>query len=125
MLEFDGEVWGKAESASEVVRRWKRLRGGRGFLHTGHFVTDSGRGAVAEETDTAVVHFGTPADHEIEAYSMTAESRRVAGPFTLEGRSGPWIDGIEGDYGTILGISLPVLRRLLARIDVEIIDLWH
>jgi septum formation protein len=125
MLEFGGTAWGKATSPAEVVRRWEHLRGGRGLLHTGHFVLDAAGGATAAETDTAVVHFGDPTDREIEAYARTPESRQVAGPFTLEGRSGAWIERIDGNYGTILGLSLPVLRRLLARVGVEMIDLWH
>ncbi len=124
MLEFEGEAWGKASSGEEVVSRWKRLRGGRGLLHTGHFVLDTASGADAVETDTAVVHFGRPSDAEIAAYASTPESLQVAGPFTLEGRSAPWIDSIEGNYGTITGISLPVLRRLLDRLGTDLLDLW-
>lgn len=125
LLEFDGESWGKVTSEDAVVARWKRLRGQTGYLHTGHLMIDAGTGGEAEETDTAVVHFGSPSDAEIVAYAATEESRQVAGPFTLEGRSAPWIDSIEGNYGTITGISLPVLRRLLARFDVGIVDLWN
>jgi septum formation protein len=125
LLEFDGESWGKVADGDEVVSRWKRLRGGTGYLHTGHVLIDAATGMEAEETDTAVVHFGSPSDTEIAAYASTEESRLVAGPFTLEGRSAPWIDSIEGNYGTITGISLPVLRRLLARLEVEIVDLWN
>lgn len=124
MLEFEGEAWGKAASGEEVVRRWKRLRGSRGLLHTGHFLLDTSSGADAVETDTAVVHFGRPDDAEIAAYAATPESLQVAGPFTLEGRSAPWIDSIEGNYGTITGISLPVLRRMLARLGIDLLDLW-
>lgn len=124
MLEFEGEAWGKAASAEEVVSRWKRLRGATGLLHTGHHVLDVAAGSEAAETDTAVVHFGRPTDEEIAAYAGTAESLQVAGPFTLEGRCAPWIDSIEGNYGTITGISLPVLRRLLGRLGVDLVDLW-
>ena len=125
LLEFEGESWGKVTTVEEVVVRWKRLRGGTGYLHTGHVLIDAATGREAEETDTAVVHFGSPGDADLAAYASTEESRQVAGPFTLEGRSAPWIESIEGNYGTITGISLPVLRRLLARFDVEIVDLWH
>lgn len=125
LLEFDGESWGKAASEADVVDRWRRLRGRTGWLHTGHVLIDTASGSEVDETDTAVVHFGHPSDAEIVAYAETEESRLVAGPFTLEGRSSPWIESIEGNYGTITGISLPVLRRLLARIDVEIVDLWN
>lgn len=124
MLEFGAETWGKAATAEEVIRRWKAMRGNRGLLHTGHYLADTASGAVALETDTAVVHFAQPTDEEILAYAATAESRQVAGPFTLEGRSAPWIDSIEGNYGTITGISLPVLRRLLDRLGIGIVELW-
>jgi septum formation protein len=124
MLEFDGETWGKASSPAEVVDRWRRLRGGRGLLHTGHCVLDTATGNEAAATDTALVRFGVPDEREIEAYSRTSEALQVAGPFTLEGRSAPWIESIDGNYGTITGISLALLRRLLAELKVEIIDLW-
>ncbi len=124
LLEFEGELWGKASSAEEVVIRWKRMRGATGKLHTGHFVLDTARGASALETDTAVVRFGRPSDDEIAAYALTAESLQVAGPFTLEGRSAPWIDSIEGNYGTVTGLSLPLLRRLLSRLGTDLLSLW-
>jgi septum formation protein len=125
LLEFEGRAWGKAASADEVVSRWRRFRCSSGLLHTGHVVIDAATGREEAETDTAVVHFGDPTDAEIEAYAATDESRLVAGPFTLEGRSAPWIDSIEGNYGTITGISLAVLRRLLGRLDTGIVDLWR
>jgi septum formation protein len=124
MLEFEGEAWGKPSAPAEVIERWRRLRGRQGLLHTGHFVIDTSINSTAAATDSAVVRFGVPDDREIEAYSRTDEALEVAGPFTLEGRSAPWIESIDGNYGTITGISLPVLRRLLAAVNVEIIDLW-
>jgi septum formation protein len=124
LLEFEGEAWGKAASAEEVELRWRRFRGGTGHLHTGHFALDTADGRRAEETDSALVRFGSPTDDEIRAYAATAESRQVAGPFTLEGRSGAWIESIDGNFGTITGVSLPVVRRLLARLDIELVDLW-
>jgi nucleoside triphosphate pyrophosphatase len=125
MLEFAGECWGKVSSPEEVVARWRRLRGGRGLLHTGHYLLDAADGREAMRTDTAVVHFGRPDDDEIAAYAATAESLQVAGPFTLEGRSAPWIDAIEGSYGTITGVSLAVVRELLGQLGVRLVDLWR
>jgi septum formation protein len=124
MLEFEGETWGKPASRAEAAIRWRRMRGGAGLLHTGHCVIDTATGHEASTVDTALVRFGTPTDREVDAYVNTDEAVQVAGPFTLEGLSAPWIDSIDGNYGTITGISLPVLRRLLLELDVEIIDLW-
>jgi septum formation protein len=124
LLEFEGQVWGKAATSEEVVRRWQQMRRQTGLLHTGHFLVDLASGRSRGTTDTAVVSFGDPSDREIAAYAATAEALAVAGPFTLEGRSAPWIDFIEGSYGTITGVSLAVLRDLMAQLDVELIDLW-
>jgi len=124
LLEMDGESWGKAASPEQAASRWRRMRGRTGSLHTGHALVDAATGEVVTETDTALVHFGRPTDAEIGAYARSAEALQVAGPFTLEGRSAPWVDSIEGNYGTITGLSLPVLRRLLGRLGIGIVDLW-
>jgi septum formation protein len=73
---------------------------------------------------TTVVRFGHPTDEELAAYVASGEPLAVAGAFTLDGRSSPFIDGIEGDPGNVIGLSLPLLRTLLAEIDVRITDLW-
>ncbi len=125
LLEFDGSTWGKPASPDQVIVRWRLMRGRVGLLHTGHCVIDTATRTTAMATDTARVRFGRPTDKEIEAYAETAEALAVAGPFTLEGRSAPWIDSIDGNYGTITGISLPLLRRLLNDLGVEIVDLWN
>jgi septum formation protein len=125
LLEFAGQVWGKPSAPDEVSARWRQMRGQSGLLHTGHCLVDAWDSREATACDTAVVHFGRPDDREIDAYAGTDEALAVAGPFTLEGRSAPWVDRIDGNYGTITGISLPVLRRLLLDLGVSIVDLWR
>jgi septum formation protein len=124
LLEFEGRSQGKPASAGEAAALWRRLRTRTGLLHTGHCLIDTARGAETAVTDTAVVRFGDPSDAEIDAYIATGEPLRVAGAFTLEGYGAAWIDSIDGNYGTITGLSIPVLRRLLGELGIEIVDLW-
>ena len=124
MLELDGGTYGKPANADEARDRWRRMRNRSGVLHTGHCVIDTSSGNVAARTDSATVRFGNPTDAEIDAYVATGEPLRVAGAFTLEGMSSPWIDSIDGNYGTITGISIPLLRELLLELGVGIVDLW-
>jgi septum formation protein len=124
LLELDGRAEGKPASAAAAVRLWRRMRARTGWLHTGHCVIDTVSDAEAAATDTALVRFGNPSDVEIRAYVATGEPLRVAGAFTLDGFGAPWIDSIDGNYGTIAGLSLPVLRRLLADLGISLIDLW-
>jgi septum formation protein len=124
MLELDGEVLGKPQDAAEATRRWERMRGRSGTLLTGHALVEAGTGRVAEATAATTVRFGTPTDTEVAAYVATGEPLHVAGAFTLDGRSAAFLDGIDGDAGNVIGLSLPLLRRLLAELDVQLTDLW-
>jgi septum formation protein len=70
------------------------------------------------------VHFAEISDAEIAAYVATGEPLAVAGAFTIDGLGGAFLTGIEGDPGTVVGLSLPLLRNLLAELELNITDLW-
>jgi septum formation protein len=124
VLELDGQALGKPADAAEAIARWRAMRGREGVLRTGHCVIDTGSGERASATASTVVRFGTPDDEEIAAYVATGEPLHVAGAFTLDGRSAPFVEGIDGDHGNVIGLSLPLLRTLLAKLGVRITDLW-
>ena len=124
MLLLDGRVLGKPADAAEATARWHAMRGRTGTLLTGHAVVDVASGRTACGVAATDVRFGTPTDAEVEAYVATGEPLHVAGAFTLDGRSAPFVDGIDGDPGNVIGLSLPLLRTLLAELDVALTDLW-
>jgi septum formation protein len=124
VLELDGEVHGKPVDAAEAISRWQRMRGRSGVLHTGHWVIDDrdgedgGTGATLGAVASTTVHFASISDTEIKAYVATGEPLQVAGAFTLDGLGGPYVESIEGDPHNVVGISLPLMRELLARLDL-------
>ncbi|MEZ0065312.1 septum formation protein [Streptacidiphilus sp. MAP12-20] len=124
VLELDGQALGKPADAAEARARWHAMRGRSGVLQTGHCVIDVRTGARASATASTTVRFGTPDDAEIDAYIASGEPLHVAGAFTLDGRSAPFLEGIDGDHGNVIGLSLPLLRTLLAQVGVRITDLW-
>jgi septum formation protein len=124
MLAIAGELRGKPRSAEEARAWWRGQRGRPGTLVTGHAVADTVSGRQASATATTVVHFGTPTDAEVDAYVASGEPLVVAGAFTIDGRSAPFVERIEGDHGNVLGLSMPLLRVLLAELGVSIVDLW-
>ncbi|WP_032763610.1 nucleoside triphosphate pyrophosphatase [Streptomyces sp. CNS654] len=124
VLELDGEALGKPADAEEATARWKSMRGRAGILQTGHSLIDTASGRTASATASTVVRFGQPSDAEVAAYVASGEPLHVAGAFTLDGRSAPFVDAIEGDHGNVIGLSLPLLRRLLGELDVSVTELW-
>lgn len=124
VFDLDGQPLGKPDDVQDATHRWQQMRGRAGRLHTGHHVIDLDSGAATGEVATTVVRFGSPDDAEIAAYVASGEPLSVAGAFTLDGRAGAFIDGIEGDPSNVIGLSVPLLRRLLAQLSVRITDLW-
>jgi septum formation protein len=125
VLELDGETFGKPADAGEAIKRWQAMRGRSGVLHTGHHLTDVMNGTQAEDVASTVVHFADISDEEIDAYVATEEPLQVAGAFTIDGRGGVFVERLEGDHGNVVGLSLPLLRRLLAVLGVPVTALWR
>ncbi len=129
VFELGGEALGKPSDAADAVRRWESMRGRSGDLHTGHWVVDlrpaerGGSGGTLGAVATTRVHFGEVDDAEVAAYVATGEPLAVAGAFTLERLSAPYVDAIEGDPSNVTGLSLPTLRRLLLDLDIPWRDL--
>lgn len=124
VLELDGEALGKPADSEEATARWKSMRGRAGVLRTGHSVIDTATGRTVSATASTTVRFGEPTDAEVAAYVASGEPLHVAGAFTLDGRSAPFVDAIEGDHGNVIGLSLPLLRRLLGELDISVTELW-
>ena len=61
---------------------------------------------------------------DIRAYAATGEPLECAGAFTLEAIGGWFIDRIEGDPSSVIGLSLPVVRRALYSFGLSVSELW-
>ena len=125
VLELDGEVHGKPSGPDEAIDRWRRMSGREGVLHTGHWLVDArgsaGSGATIGAVASTLVRFTDVSEEEIVA---TGEPLRVAGAFTIDGLGGAFIEGVDGDPHAVVGLSLPLVRRLLADVGVAWTSLW-
>jgi nucleoside triphosphate pyrophosphatase len=124
VLELEGEALGKPGSAEAATRRWRAMRGRSGVLLTGHCLRDMATGHVASATAATTVHFADVTDDEIAAYVASGEPLHVAGAFTIDGLGGAFVTGIEGDHHNVVGVSLPLVRELLAELGHSWTDLW-
>ena len=71
---------------------------------------------------TTVV-FGTPSARTGRLRPQR-RTHRVAGGFTLDGLGGWFVDGVDGDPSAVIGIGLPLTRRLLYDAGLSMADLW-
>jgi septum formation protein len=115
-FEFEGESLGKPGTPEIAITRAKRVRGNSGLLHTGHCIIDTLKDREISDRVTTRVNFANISDEEIIDYVATEEPLHVAGGFTLDGFSSPFISSIDGDYTNVVGISMPFLRMASAQL---------
>ena len=95
------------------------MEGSRAVLRTGHCVIRTDTGAEAAGVVSTEVEFGTWTEAELDWYLGTGESLHVAGGFTLDGLSAPFMGGVVGDPGNVIGLSLPGVRELLHELGLS------
>ncbi len=135
MLEVGGQMQGKPHDPDTAFDRIKTMQGGHGTLWTGHaaFLIPNIESGTVQDADSFVptqgaeataIHMGHMSDDEIRAYVATREPLEVAGSFTIDGLGGAFIDSINGDPHSVIGISLPLLRDISKMLGIFWPDLW-
>lgn len=122
-FEFEGISLGKPLTAENAIARAKQVRGKSGVLHTGHCIIDTEKGIEYSDIVSTEVFFAEMSDREIEDYVATGEPLNVAGGFTLDGLSAPFIPRIEGEPSNVIGLSLPLLRKAIVEMGYEWFEL--
>jgi septum formation protein len=127
MLDLDGVALGKPADAAEAVARWGVLAGRSGVLRTGHALLLLRGGAVADSRsaqEATTVRFVDATPEEVAAYVGTGEPLSCAGAFTLDGRGSALIAGVDGDPSSVIGLSMPAVRRCLAELGAPLHRWW-
>lgn len=126
---IDDVIYGKPHTEEKARQRWQLQRGRTGQLYSGHWLiehtngeADRAVGAVAVADVTFADDIG---DDELGAYIATGEPLFVAGAFTIDSLGAPFITHIDGDPSTVVGLSLPTLRRLVNRLGHSWPSLWN
>jgi len=124
MLDIDSRAVGKPGDADTARARWRAMRGRSGVLVTGHCLIRPADGQERVSAASTRVYFADLGDDEIDAYVATGEPLAVAGAFTVDGLGGPFVSRIEGDHHNVVGISLPLVRRMAGELGFAWPDLW-
>lgn len=124
VLAIGGDIHGKPANAVEAIARWQQMRGRAGHLYTGHVLVAPQSHQTLVRCQVTEVHFAAASDRQIEAYVATGEPLNCAGCFALEGRGGLLVDKIIGCHSNVIGLSLPLLRQMLAEMGYDVVDFW-
>lgn len=124
-LEFEGQSLGKPLEPHLAIERWQAMRGKSGVLHSGHHLIDTAWNQGVSLVTKTVVHFADLSDEQIARYVATGEPLNVAGAFTIDGIGGAFVEHIEGDYHTVVGLSLVGLRKLVTALGHDYQLLWR
>ncbi|MEC4805858.1 MAG: nucleoside triphosphate pyrophosphatase [Jaaginema sp. PMC 1079.18] len=124
VLAIDGEIHGKPESPEVAIARWRKMRGQQGKLYTGHALLDTCQSRKVVRCGVTTVTFAQVSDREIEAYVASGEPLNCAGCFAIDGKGGLLIEGLEGCHSNVIGLSLPLLRQMLAELGYSVADFW-
>jgi len=122
MLLLDGQLQGKPHTVDATIERWHQQAGRTAQLLTGHCLIFGTQRHV--ETSTTTIRFAEASATDIEAYARSGEPLECAGAFTLEAMGGWFIDSIDGDPSSVIGLSLPVVRRALYSFGLSVSDFW-
>jgi septum formation protein len=124
VLYLNGEILGKPPNALEAERRLRQMRGEVGELYTGHALIDTKQNRRLTHYAVTRVFFAKPSDEEIRAYVATGEPLNCAGCFAIDGRGSLFVERIEGCPGNVIGLSLPLLRRMMQELGYSLTDAW-
>lgn len=126
---LDGVTYGKPHTPEVALERWQKQRGRTGQLFSGHWMIDHRGGqltaAIGEVTVADVTFSSDISDAELKAYISSGEPLKVAGAFTIDSLGAAFINRIEGDPSTVVGVSVPALRRMAGNLGVFWPDLWN
>ena len=124
-LLLEGEMLGKPHLPEVAIARWQKMRGQTGILCSGHWLIDGETGEATGKVTQTTVKFANLTDEQIHKYVATGEPLQVAGAFTIDGIGGAFVERIEGDYHTVVGLSLVALRELVTELGHDYQSLWR
>lgn len=111
LVEIDGIALGKPVDEADAARMLRSLSGRAHNVHTGVAVHFLGRrySGVA----TTAVFFREISDSEIADYIASGDPMDKAGSYGIQSGGGRFVDHIEGDYDTVVGLSVSLTKRLI------------
>jgi septum formation protein len=117
VVDLDGEELGKAQDRAAAQAMLRRLRGRRHRVHTAHCLVDPRSERIHEELATATVECAPFDATALARYLDGLEWRGKAGSYGIQDPTQDFLRVVDGAFDTVVGLHVPAVRRLLARLE--------
>ncbi|MFN7943186.1 MAG: Maf family protein [Thermoanaerobaculia bacterium] len=118
----DGAILNKPVDAAEARAMLARIAGREHVVWTGVALFDPERGRLALRSERSRVRMAALAAEDIAWYVDTGEPLDKAGAYAIQGIGALFVEAVEGNYGNVVGLPLPVVRALFSDLGYELLD---
>lgn len=126
LVALDGRILGKPADEAEAAEMLRMLSGRTHEVYTGLCCIGHGRSVQADAEPQVLaghtvskVAFRPMSEEEIRAYIRTGDPLDKAGSYGIQGIGSVFIEKIEGDFYSIMGLPLNLLYRMLLQFGVS------
>jgi septum formation protein len=114
-------ILGKPKDEDDAFSMLQRLQGNEHRVFSGIAVVDVASGkSVAAYQETKVI-MRPLAPEEIRDYIATGEPLDKAGAYAIQGIGATLVEGIVGDYFTVVGLPLGLLAKTLRQFGIDVL----
>ena len=115
LVELNGIPLGKPTDENDAIRMLRELSGKAHNVHTGVAVHYNGK--VFSGVASTAVYFREMTAGEIKDYVASGDPMDKAGSYGIQSGGGKFVEKIEGDYDTVVGLSLRLVKKLLSGVE--------
>lgn len=108
MVVKDNKIYGKPKNYGDAMSMLKELKNAKHEVNTGLAIIAENDGKLTKITDVSIasVYFSDITDEELEEWIASGEPFDKAGGYAVQGKFGVFIEKIEGDYYTVVGLPI-------------------
>lgn len=118
---LNGEILGKPVDDEDAYRMLHALQGCEHTVYSGIALIDAESGQSEVTHSRTQVKIRPLAPDEIRAYIATREPMDKAGSYAIQGIGATLVEGIEGDYFTVVGLPLRLTASMLSRFGIQVL----
>ncbi len=111
LVEIDGRILGKPKDREDALDMLKALSGNVHLVHTGISVIYGNK--EINITDTSKVYFRQILNSELTEYVDSGAPYDKAGAYGIQGTAGAFVERIEGDFFSIMGLPICAVTKAL------------